>query len=810
MDVPQQTGDTTVPAVKTRQSARPPERTVGAVSAGIAVAALLCTALTMTSPVFAQDSADSLRLEEITVTARKREESLLDVPLSITALTADTLSAFNIRDLNDLQRITPGFTLSEAIGFRRARDGYTLVMRGLNVGNSAGLQSAATIFVDGAPLIGGRPSSFHDVERVEVLKGPQTAYFGRATFSGAINLITRDPGNEWGGQVTGELTQFGGSDALLSVEGPIIQDKLAFRIAGRNMIRGAQYTERTQNGPVGGRDTESGSLTLLYTPNDRLRVKVFGEYAEFHDTQSAVFDFPMNEFANCRAGSSTTLNWICGEPPPLSIALSRVGFPAVVDSRFQQTIVPLSVYGKLLLDTGDHLFSGNTTARANVDYQLANNWTLSGNVAYSKQKVQSLEESTQDNRFGFFPCPLPAGCGRPFGQYIFLIDQDRLDRSAELRLSSGQEQRFRWLVGVNYSFARANVVSNGEIPTVAPTTFGLNSLTTTETEGIFAGLNFDILENLTAGLELRYQEDTVFLNPNRRLASQRTVEDTFKSTTPRVSLQYDFGAGKMVYASYAEGVRPGTFNGALLARPQFVIDLLQSQFNVQVPVEEETLKQFEIGLKGRFLEDRLQGTVAIYKGELVNQQVSQSIFVNTPQLTTTIGFINNAGQTDIQGIEIEGSFLVTDRLRVDGGFGYYDTEIIKDSCAQCVRIAGTLTSSHGNRLDGTPVSSGNLAATYTLPLSGERNWFNRAEYFYTGKAYGDRLNLSYTRAANVFNLRTGLVNGPFDVEAYVLNVFDNDTMQNVLLNTDLPSFGIALKAGLPDRRQWGLRGTFRF
>jgi iron complex outermembrane receptor protein len=730
------------------------------------------------------------------VTARKREESLLEVPIAITALSAEAISDYNLKDLNDLQRVTPGFTLSEAGSFRRARDAFTLVMRGLNVGGSATLASAATIFMDGAPLVGGRPSTFHDVERVEVLKGPQTAYFGRATFSGAINFITKDPGNEWGGQVTGEVGQYGTSDALISVEGPIIEDKLSFRLSGRNLVKGAQYTERSFNSPVGERTTQSGSLTLLYKPTDKLRVKIFGEYAEFHDSMSSVFDYPTNEFANCRAGSSATPNWICGEPPPLDIALSRIGFPAVVDERFRQTIVPLSVYSKLLLDSGDNLFSGNTTTHAIVDYTFDNGLTFSAIGAYHSAKVQSLEESTEDNKFGF-------------GQYIFLIDRDQLDRSAEMRLTSGQEQRIRWIVGMNYSNARRQVWSGGEIPTLTPRTFGFNSLETTETKGIFGGLNIDIFEGLSAGLELRYQEDTVFLNPNRRDPAQRTIEDTFKSTTPRISLQYKFDGGQMPYISYAEGVRPGGFNGALLSRPQFVLDLLR-QFDVKLRIEEEELKVFEVGLKGRFLEDRLQTTVALYKGELVNQQVQQTIFVNTPQLVNTIGFTNNAGQTDIQGVELEASYLVTDRLRLDGTFGYYDTEIIKDSCAQCVRIAGTLTSSIGNRLDGTPVSTGSLTGTYTVPLGNERDWYGRAEYFYTGKQYGDRLNLSYAPAANVVNLRTGLTNGPFDLEAYLLNAFEDDTFQNILLNTDLPSFGIALKVGLPDKRQWGLRGTYRF
>jgi iron complex outermembrane receptor protein len=780
----------------------------------VPIAAALVAAFGSSPPALAQGAAtqSKLELEEVTVTARKREESLLEVPISISAVSEEAIAAYNIRDLNDLQRVTPGFQLSEAQGFRRARDTFTLVIRGLNIGNSTTLSSAATIFMDGAPLVGGRPSSFHDVERIEVLKGPQTAYFGRSTFSGAINLVTRDPSNEWGGQVTGELGRFGTSDALFSVEGPILDDKLTFRATARNLVNGAQYTERTFNGPVGERSTQSGSLTLLYKPTDKLRVKVFGEYSEFHDTQTSVFDFPMNEFANCRVGTSTTNNWICGEAPATAVAISRLGNPAVLDPRFLNALVPQSIYRKLELDSGDNLASKNTTAHAIADYSFDNGLTLSAIAAYHSNKVQSLEESTQDNKFGFFPCPLPlpAGCGRPFGQYLFLIDQERRDRSFEMRLTSGQEQRLRWLVGVNYSNAVRQVWNGGEIPTTpVPQTFGLNALENTETTGVFAGLNLDIVGGLSAGLELRYQQDQVFFNPNRRVVGQRTVEETFNSATPRVSLQYKFDNGQMLYASYAEGVRPGGFNGALLARPQEIIDLLAG-FNVKLNIEEEELKVFEVGLKGRLLDDRLQTTVALYKGKLINQQVNQSIFVNTPTFTNTIGFTNNAGQTDIQGVEIEASYLVTDRLRLDGGFGFYDTEIIKDSCSQCVRIASSLTSSVGKRLDGTPVASGNLTGSYTVPLASERDWYSRVEYFYTGKQFGDRLNLSYAPATNVVNLRSGLNNGPFDFEAYVTNVFDQDNYQNVLLNTDLPSFGIALKVGLPDRRQWGLRGTYRF
>lgn len=777
-----------------------------------AVAAVLLAPFGAVQESFAESTAEPIA--EIVVTARKREESILEVPIAITAVSAQALADYNIKDLSDLQSITPGFQLSETASFRRARDGFSLVMRGLNVGgtgdSAAALQSAATIFVDGAPFVGGRPSSFHDVERIEVLKGPQTAYFGRATFSGAINIVTKDPASEWGGQVTGEIGEFNTSDALVSVEGPIIADKLSIRATARNLVKGAQYSENVFNSPVGERKTQSGSLTFLFTPIDSLRVKVFGEYAEFRDTMSMVWDYPVNEFGNCNPGGGSTPSWICGTPPPLGIAIERLGFPAVVDDVFMDTVVPFSIYDKLLLGPGDNLFSGNTTTHAILDYEFESGMTFSSIVAYHHTKLQVLEESTHDAAFGFYPCLLPAGCDRPFAQYIFLRDREQRDRSFEARLTSAPDQRLRWIVGTSYSAASLSGISMGEIPQLGPYVSRPNEYHETSTLGVFGGFDFDITDNLQASVEFRHQRDTVRLNPDQNAVTPVSIEDRFDSTTPRVSLSYNFAPGYMLYASYAIGTRPGTFNGALLTRPQSIIDLLEQQFGVSLRVEEEELDMYELGVKGRFFDDRVQATLGIYKGQVTNQQVQQSIFVDTPELVTTITFTNNAGETDIQGVELEASMQVTDELRIDGSFGYYDTEIVADSCAQCVRIGGTLTSSHGQRIDGTPVSSGSLVGTYTVPVRGDVDWYGRAEYFYRGKTYGDRMNLSHVSDSHRMTLRTGITTGRFDVEAYLINAFNDRTPVNNQLNTDLPSFGVALKIGLPEQRQWGLRGTYRF
>ena len=158
-----------------------------------ALKVLLPIAVTLAAGL-ATAAEEPARLDEITVTARRTEERLLDVPIAVTAVSAETLEQYNIDGLRDLSAIAPSFYIMEFAGGRQDRNYVNLMFRGMNFFSPLGLVDAAVLFVDGAPVLGGQLATVQNIERIEVLPGPQTAQFGRNSMTGAVNVITKMPG----------------------------------------------------------------------------------------------------------------------------------------------------------------------------------------------------------------------------------------------------------------------------------------------------------------------------------------------------------------------------------------------------------------------------------------------------------------------------------------------------------------------------------------------------------------------------------------------------------------------------------------
>ena len=150
------------------------------------------------SHLYAQDGA--LAIEEITVTARKKEESLADAPYTITALTSEQIELAGIKQLSDVVGYTPGFFYSDNNVGKNSRSHKRLIFRGMNPRTDIPTRQASTMFIDGAASVGAEFGGIENVERIEVLKGPQGAHFGRSTYTGAINIVTKDPGDEFSGK----------------------------------------------------------------------------------------------------------------------------------------------------------------------------------------------------------------------------------------------------------------------------------------------------------------------------------------------------------------------------------------------------------------------------------------------------------------------------------------------------------------------------------------------------------------------------------------------------------------------------------
>ena len=265
-----------------------------------------------TAPAAQQGPAQS-GLGDIVVTARKRKESALDVPIAISALSGEDIQSLNVQTVEDLTAVTPGMNLNNSItgSGRSDRSQTALIIRGM--APSRGNRTSST-FINGIQVSDGTVTGVFDFERVEVLKGPQSAYFGRQTFAGAINMVTAQPTDYF----TGYVSALGGSRDYLdlrgAVGGPIVPGVLSFRASGRYFTRDGSWTNNAMPGEMlGDQSTRSGSLQLDFTPTDNLSVKLFGMIAHDDDGAGAT-GVLLPEQANCAIGGNP---FFCGQLPDL-------------------------------------------------------------------------------------------------------------------------------------------------------------------------------------------------------------------------------------------------------------------------------------------------------------------------------------------------------------------------------------------------------------------------------------------------------------------------------------------------------------
>ena len=756
--------------------------------------------------------AQGVALEEIVVTARKREEALTDIPFAVSAFSEEELNAANLKNFVDVQLFTPGLTYQQATANRADRGVPNIVIRGLNINAFSGSSVAALFFVDGAPVLGGEVGSFVDVIRVEVLRGPQTAYFGRNTFSGAVNLVTKDPGEEFGGSVGLDLDRFGSADLQFSVEGPIIADRLSARLSVRNNKKGGHY-KNNRNGAreIGDEETRSLVATILATPTDTLRFKLRLEDIEIDDGPQPSFRFP-SSFANCDPDGNGSMTYRCGLPPDVSVAEAMVGHNDAFAPGYlargdyiQDVVAAYSLYSDSSprqID-GEGVFiekmglakrvSGATfSAAADLPGGMSLDWISGFNE--TKSMIVSDENT------------LPRAPFSPIAD-TFLVERWSKNSSHEARISSPGEGRLRWTAGANY------VNSEDVSSCVAgffftPRGFTCRPILESSTTGAFGGVYYDVTDKLTVSAETRYQSDEVKVESGG-------LEAEFNDVGGRVTVEYRTADDLMVFANFARGFRPGTFNSIVVTLSPTEAASLQRNSGAQLDVEPETLDQFEVGVKGTLLDGRLQGSLIGYWGEIKDQQVQQVGFFTDDEtgLLSGVGILSNVGLLDMNGMEIEGRFQLTEHWLLTGAFARNSTEFVKGICNPCVSNGATANNTDhlGNQTQQTPEFSGSATATYTRPVFGGRmDGFVRGEYVYESTKYATEANVFETGDRNLVNLRLGVEAESYRVEAYVTNLLDDDTYLYVALNTDLDTFTRAFVSALPHKRAFGVRGTYRF
>ena len=669
-------------------------------------------------PVWAQ-SGDSL--EEVVVTARKRDESLHDVPVAVNAFSAAEIESAGIVRPQDFIALTPNMTMVQT----QNQGTSFITVRGISQARNS--EPSVAVLIDGVAL--ANPSQFNqelfDIEHIEVLKGPQGALYGRNAIGGAIIIRTQDPGDELAGKVTLGYDSGPGYKVRGNVGGPLNDSKtLKFMVSG-SYFNTDGYIENTylheKADPF--RDL-SGRVKLLWEPSETFKSDLRVYYSGV-DTQALYFN-------------------ITGSVNDTSLPV-RVNNPGV-DQR--------NLYGSSLKLDFETPF-GSLTSITSYDH---------------------IDELLTGDQFNFLPIPdsvlVQFGIGPDQAQHQFL-DVDAW--SQELRLASTVGDKFRWIAGA-YFIKTERYISTGNVfdfgtgvPRIKRTPLPhfnpqYTFLADSQNNGawaVFADGTYDFTSKFQLDTSLRYDQD-------HRINTTRTPLDfipptlvgqafpgqvrtkTWDDLQPKVTLRYQPNETWNLYGGYSRGFRSGGFNqtGVGSAGIAGISDLF----------DQETADTLEVGAKGQFLDRRVSTSVSVY------HTVAKGTYYFVFDPTTSTQNLGNLGKVDFQGLELEISARPAEGWDTYLRLGLTDSEI-KESTRAATDV--------GNQAPLVSKYTVNLGTQYRWPLgtSGLAGVV-RADLQRIGPTYWYPDNFTKRDPVDLVNLRLGIEKDAWSLTAWSRNLFN--------------------------------------
>jgi iron complex outermembrane receptor protein len=770
----------------------------------------------------------SFALEEVIVTARKRDETLLDVPLTISVLTTKDIEIRDLKDMRDVVNYTPGFYFGGPSGGANDRSSARLLLRGMQVNTDVQTRQGGMVFIDGAPILGAQIGAVDNAERIETVKGPQSAYFGRSTFGGAINVITRKPSmDRWHGRADVQRAGYNTVSYGVQAEGPVIADKLAIRFNASTFGNDGHYHNAANGRTLGDRKTNDAALTVFAKPNERFDAKLRLHYWVDDDGPSASLGFGRlngEDVFNCYLGGTASRlangnNWVCGEPRFPTAA--EINVDTTMDPVFRSIIAGDAtacpscglLLGKdFLTDYGLRREAREVSLIMN--YRFGNDMMLSSITASHGDDSARIEDLDRK-------ATAQLGIAR---DTKFLSHRQLSDFSQEIRLASPGGGRWQWLIGGSYGKIEQlslGVTRNSQGVWSSGTSG--TALNKVETTGLFGSVSYKLGDPFTLSLEGRRQDDKVTdgAKPFTQLnggtsAAGTTLSDTFRSFTPRLILDYQATNAIKFYGIYAEGTRPGEFNSTLISPliNQTVLDCIGRAIYNGIAIPEEDLKNFEIGMKGRFWDGRATLTAAAYYAKWRNQHNRGQ--TNCPDVNGVIRTFQTTGlggSSNLQGLELEFKVAATEHITLEGTLAYNDTDILSRDCADCLLILGfrEIAGLH-KEFSRYPKVNGTLSGTYERPLADGSSWYLRGDYVHRGNQWATEANVTETGVAKRLNLRAGVRFGNgIRLEVYGTNVTNDKTFDGYQRFDDqaFPGFQM-LTAGLPNKPNYGVRATYEF
>ncbi len=760
-------------------------------------------------------------LEEIVVTARSREESLQDVPLAITAFDASSLKKKSISELEDVARFTPGFSFEDFSGGLGAP-----VVRGQAQVSITALEQNVSAFFDGLyiPRAWAIDVGTSNISRIEVVKGPQSARYGRNAFSGAINYIPNKAIagiEEFAGDVSVTLGSDEREDVGASIQLPL-SDKFTIAASYNTSEFDGSWgnnhpfadlnvgTKGTQ-GNVGGWDKTASSISLAAALTDDLSFDLaFYNYETENEARAGrTFEqFATPEVFNCGGQVFGSSLLICGELP----------------AALERTTVDPRTFG---------VHSDTDIVRFSTSYNISDAWSVSylyGNIDGGVDIGTSTE-------------PDPINCGSLLGPPVFAvlcnfqatpiggIDYDSHEirfnyegdsiRYAFGGFSSEGEDDFNFF---SYNIAPVTSATNfvplaGQANNVANSNFNpgpfitqlRDQVTTTDVTSIFGEIHWTSSDGRTrAGVEVRYSDTEIDL-VNIARGTTTTFNDDYSFITPRLTFERDLNDNRLLFASLSRGAKTGGFNGGAIAAENQTFD---EEFNTTL----------ELGMKNSLLDGRMTLNASLYYTDWQDIQVNSSDPDAADVNSTSI--ILNRGNADVYGAELDMVFLATQNITFDATFshadatyksGTVDQRFVRpflpflpfptDSACDDV-VCNSNGDVSGNEVERAPQTQVSFGAEYAGEMA-NASFFVRSDVSWQSSFYASPVNVAELPSRTLVNLSAGIdwENG-FGINAWVRNLADEEYVSNSFVV--ITPFNNLYNEFYGERRTIGITASYKF
>jgi iron complex outermembrane receptor protein len=729
----------------------------------------------------------SVQLEEIIVTSTKRAERLQDVPVSVTALTQDVLDRNNVRELGDVVKLSPAIS----IDYGSQPGNFSIKMRGIGTfSNGIAVESDVAVVIDDVP-IGFQAAAFKDlidVERVEVLRGPQSTLFGKSAIAGVLNIATAAPSDTYGGKAMLLTTDDGEKRAGFTVTGPI-SDTVRMRLTVSKSDYDGNLKNLTTGKNVNGSSGLTATAKIEWTPTENLKFSLAPRFN--HNVSS------------CCASAITELT------PGLNYQ-GEPGFPAT------QTLRGITIdKNNHFIRADDRIGGGNSEVlggTARIDYDFGEGSALKGHTfssitstdRWKMTDFQDIDGTDLPFLIGF-PVANPSGInsGAVINGYFHAKSVTQ-----EFRLTSPGDTRLRYVAGLWYARNELDrFLNRGPVLQLAR----YLAESTNENYSAYANATFDVTDklSLTGGARVNRQKidyafhKTIFAStaPGAATTLQNFGgKDQDDAVTGKVGVQYKWTPDIMTFATYSTGYKGEAYD---------LVSTFDQRIADQMPVPHETAENYELGFKSSLLDRRVYFNATLFRADYKGFQTSVTSFLPDGTFLT---FLNSVGQLRTQGLELDGVARITSNFRLNGAFAYTDATVIDfpngpcnnsqpataalplqpvgyvgapGECYRTPTTNGRVQNLHGKRLNNVPKYKFSIGGQYDIDLP-ENVPFKG--FIGANIRWQDDINFSLSqdprtiqKAYSITDLTVGIADraGKYKLTAFANNLFDKRYAQGL-------------------------------